>query len=242
MSTNPAPRHPLPATPSGRAPGARANGWTPDKQRLFVEALADCGSVTEAAARAGMSKQSAYNLRRHPDAVAFRTGWDEALVDAWRRVEDTALERVTGGETETIEREGVQFIRHRPCSQQLMIHMLDRAERRIAAARALVNRAAAENFNATVTYVRQEIRALSGDPAEQARLAAMTAPPKSEDGETTAMRNFHLLKMAFPDHSTLDCSGTAEPAKTPRTRKLRQLGAIRSAPRATANGPRQSSG
>lgn len=242
MSNIPTPHHPTPAT----ALSARTRGWTPDRQRKFIEALADCGSVTEAAERAGMSKQSAYNLRRHPDAAEFRKGWDEALIDAWRRVEETALERVTNGETEIYMKDGVQVVRHRPCSQQLMIHMLDRAERRIAAARAAVNAEAAEQSRRTIEYIRQKIRAEAGNApasaAETAKLAAMPCPPKPEDGETMAMRRFHLLKMAFPDHSTLDGSAPVPPAKPARTRKLRQLGALTSAPHASANGPLQSSG
>ena len=242
MSNISAPHRPAPAT----ALRARTDGWTPERQRLFVEALADCGSVTEAAERAGMSKQAAYNLRRHPDAVAFRKGWDEALVDAWRRVQETALERVTNGETEIFMRGGVRVVRHRPCSQQLMIHMLDRAERIIAKASAVANAQAAALSTVTVARIREEIRALAdtseAGEAIRAKLAATPLPPKAEDGETMALRQFHLLKMAFPDHSTLDATGPSESAKTPRTRKLRQLRAIRSAPHATADGPRQSSG
>ncbi len=107
----------LPAPRSASAEPARRprhDGWTPDRQRRFVEALADCGSVGEAATRAGMSKQSAYTLRRHPAAADFRAGWDAALADAWRRIEETALERAIGGETDIYDRDGFQIIRHAP--------------------------------------------------------------------------------------------------------------------------------
>src|SRR4051812_32119517 len=50
---------------------ARGDGWTREKQRWFIEELADCGIVREAAARVGMSEQSAYGLRRRADAASF---------------------------------------------------------------------------------------------------------------------------------------------------------------------------
>ena len=47
--TPPAERPPLPPfTPVPRKP--RHDGWTPERQRAFIEALADTGSVTRAAA------------------------------------------------------------------------------------------------------------------------------------------------------------------------------------------------
>src|SRR3546814_5344716 len=46
----------------------RKDGWSPDKQRAFIEALADSGSVATAAQRVGMSESSAYRLRRAPGA------------------------------------------------------------------------------------------------------------------------------------------------------------------------------
>src|SRR3546814_15381884 len=46
----------------------RKDGWSPDKQRAFIEVLADTGSVATAAQRVGMSESSAYRLRRSPGA------------------------------------------------------------------------------------------------------------------------------------------------------------------------------
>src|SRR3546814_9457094 len=42
----------------------RKDGWSPDKQRAFIEALADSGSVATAAQSVGLSESSAYRLRR----------------------------------------------------------------------------------------------------------------------------------------------------------------------------------
>jgi hypothetical protein len=59
-----------PFTPVAVAP--RADGWTPEKQAALIEALAETSCVTTAAARVGMSGESAYRLRARPDAETFR--------------------------------------------------------------------------------------------------------------------------------------------------------------------------
>lgn len=157
--------HTIPAPPY-----PRNDGWTPDRQAQFLEALADCGMVAEAAKRVGMSRQSAYQLRRQPAAADFAAGWDAALVDGWRRVEETAMERALGGETEVIDRDGVTITRHRPCSSQLMIVMLDRAERIRTAAKV----AAASVDRQMIGRIRDTIKALSEiDPADQAEWMAI---------------------------------------------------------------------
>ncbi len=71
----------------------RSSGWTPDRQRKFIEALAASACVTEAAASVGLSATSAYNLRRRPDAHAFRHAWDAAIDFGMRRLVDAALAR-----------------------------------------------------------------------------------------------------------------------------------------------------
>ncbi len=57
----------------------RRDGWTAERQRTFLTALAASGCVSDACARAGVSRRSAYSLRRRPDARAFAYAWDRAL-------------------------------------------------------------------------------------------------------------------------------------------------------------------
>lgn len=57
----------------------RHDGWTPERQKAFIEALADTGSVSRAAAMVNMSSEGAYALRRHQDAEGFRRAWEAAL-------------------------------------------------------------------------------------------------------------------------------------------------------------------
>ncbi len=143
----------------------RFRRWTADKQAAFIAALADTASVTTAAERVGMTPQSAYWLRRLPEAADFRRAWEAALVLAWGRVETTALERAINGEVEEIERDGEVIIRRRPCAAQLMVHMVDRAvaAREKAEARAAAAAAEAARLRATsparLARVRAERRA-----------------------------------------------------------------------------------
>lgn len=75
----------------------RSNGWKPEVQRAFIEALAETGSVKSAARRVGSAEVGAYLLRRHPEAGEFRTAWDAALDIGMRRIEDVAMERAING-------------------------------------------------------------------------------------------------------------------------------------------------
>jgi hypothetical protein len=80
---------------------ARHDGWTPEKQREFIETLADTGMVREAAARVGMTEQSASRLRRRADAAAFDVAWEAALrrgasclrAVAWQRAIEGTIKR-----------------------------------------------------------------------------------------------------------------------------------------------------
>ncbi|MEA3062939.1 MAG: 3-hydroxyacyl-CoA dehydrogenase, partial [Sphingomonadales bacterium] len=76
----------------------RTDGWTPAKQREFVEALRDSGVIRQALARVGLSEQGLGRLRRRPEARAF----DLACVAAQRsgvrdRLVSTAYERAIEG-------------------------------------------------------------------------------------------------------------------------------------------------
>jgi hypothetical protein len=76
----------------------RHDGWTPERQRAFIEALADCGSVTRAAAQVNIAQANAYALRRAPGAEEFRRAWDAALDFGVLRLKDIAFERAIEGQ------------------------------------------------------------------------------------------------------------------------------------------------
>lgn len=58
---------------------ARRDGWTPVRQAEFIGWLAETRCVKRAAARVGMSRESAYRLRRRTGAEGFCAAWDAIL-------------------------------------------------------------------------------------------------------------------------------------------------------------------
>lgn len=85
----------------------RKDGWTPQRQRDFIAALAGTGSLEFACMEVGMSKSSAHRLRRSPGADQFSAAWDVALEHAAKVLLDTAFERALIGSTEPVfDREG----------------------------------------------------------------------------------------------------------------------------------------
>ena len=75
----------------------RSNGWKPEVQRAFIEALADTGSVKAACRAVGRADHGAYRLRRHPEGAEFAAAWDAALDHGIRRIEDVAMDRALNG-------------------------------------------------------------------------------------------------------------------------------------------------
>ena len=75
----------------------RYDGWTEEKMRRFIEVLADTGLVGLAARQVGMSRESAYKLRRAAHAAAFARAWDAARHHAGGLLEDVAFERAVEG-------------------------------------------------------------------------------------------------------------------------------------------------
>ena len=77
----------------------RRDGWTPARQAQFIGALAETGSVAAAAARVGMSRESASRLRAREGAESFAAAWDvaKAFSDA-RKLPIAPKRKITPGE------------------------------------------------------------------------------------------------------------------------------------------------
>jgi hypothetical protein len=58
----------------------RGDGWTPERQLRFLDALGRSRSVTKAAAATGMSREGAYRLRARSGDSLFALLWDRALL------------------------------------------------------------------------------------------------------------------------------------------------------------------
>lgn len=67
----------MPAQPTPAAP--ERSHWTPAKQRVFLTALVETGSVARAARAAGMSRSSAHALRNRLTGTPFDQHWAHAL-------------------------------------------------------------------------------------------------------------------------------------------------------------------
>ena len=76
----------------------RHDGWTPERQRGFITALAMVGIVSWAAAAVGMSRKTAYDLlkRAGPDS-SFANAWREAQAMGRMRATFTGIERALNG-------------------------------------------------------------------------------------------------------------------------------------------------
>ena len=149
------------APPPAPAPaqGARHDGWTPDRQRGFCEAIAEGETVAVACARVGMAVSSAYALRRRATGATFALAWDGARLLGRERLGDALHERAIAGVTETIERpDGSVVTRHR-YDNRLATMMLHRADRQAAAQDGAAGQAArlvAAEFDAFLDLLDRE--------------------------------------------------------------------------------------
>jgi putative acetyltransferase len=102
----------------------RHDGWTPAKQRLFLEHLAETGVVKEAAQRVGMSEQGAYKLRLRKDAQPFSQGWKAALHIGRQRLIGTAYDRAINGTAKPVFYKGEQIGETRTFSDKLLMMLI----------------------------------------------------------------------------------------------------------------------
>ena len=79
--------------------------WTPALERAFVDCLAETGSVTEACKAVSMSRRAAYDRKRRGAGLAFRIGWDAAVLLSRDVVADELLDRALAGQWTQTERD-----------------------------------------------------------------------------------------------------------------------------------------
>ncbi|MET3722367.1 hypothetical protein [Sphingomonas trueperi] len=102
----------------------RVDGWTPERQRAFIAALAVTGSVTAAARSINMAKEGAYMLRLHPEGAGFRAAWEAALTAGLDRLQDIALERAIDGVPVPVFYKGEQCGEKRWYNDRLLMFIL----------------------------------------------------------------------------------------------------------------------
>jgi hypothetical protein len=114
----------------GRA--IRTDGFTPDRQRLFLIVLAACGVVADACRAAGISRDTAYNLRNRAKGRAFAIAWNAAVLIARGAVGDELMSRAMNGVVERIYRNGELWGERHRHDNRLAMAVLARLDRRAA--------------------------------------------------------------------------------------------------------------
>ena len=122
-----------PATPEPTRT-QRHDGWTPERQRTFLDAVADGYSAEVACRLAGMSTASAYAFRKRAAGQAFALGWRAASLLGRDRIADTMLARAVDGYTEAVTRPNGDVIERHRFDNRLAMSMLARLDRQAEAA------------------------------------------------------------------------------------------------------------
>jgi hypothetical protein len=130
------PPTPVAATPFDGVPledsRKRLAGWSAERQRLFLCALAETGSVHLACAAARLCARSAYKLRMR--SPAFAAAWDTADQLAVGRLSAIAFDRSIHGRIEQVWQQGELVAEKRVPSDRLLMWLLARLDpRRFAA-------------------------------------------------------------------------------------------------------------
>lgn len=194
----------------------RHDGWTAQRQRQFIEALADTGSVKAAAHRVNMTPEGAYHLRRHPHGASFRAAWEAALALGVQQLEDIAMERALRGTEVPVYSYGKLVGSRMVHNDRLLMFLLrNRAPTRFAADGRVTARRSALNDPAEANRLsrlkkqwRQE-----WDEERRAEDAQQDADVYAEiDAKIDAMRAGHLAGMTRRTRALYDayCAALAE--------------------------------
>jgi hypothetical protein len=143
----------------------RHDGWTPKKQREFVEALADTGIVRAAAEKVGMTEQSANRLRRRADARGFDRACAAALQMGARRIVSVAYERAIEGTIKRHYFHGELKAEERVHDNRLLIALLNKLPPETFAPTA-DTRQVADNWEPWMDAVEQGLDAPPGPEPE----------------------------------------------------------------------------
>lgn len=128
MSDSPSrPRHPFEPVFFVRR---RHDGWTPERQSLFIEILGRIGVVTVAAQAVGMSRKSAYALlKRAGPESSFADAWEQAQASGRMSVWSKTVIRALDGVEEPYFYGGLQRGTRRVYDDRLLIALFRATQR-----------------------------------------------------------------------------------------------------------------
>lgn len=116
----------------------RVDGWTADRQRAFIAALRARPCIEAAARAVGMSRESAYRLRRRAGAESLAAAWDAAIAAVPRGTTSPSLlwHRACYGSAKRSVRIGAPMGEFRRDNRTLLVRVrrLDRLSLRYAPA------------------------------------------------------------------------------------------------------------
>jgi len=104
----------------------RHAGWSAERERLFLQTLAETGSVHLASSAARLSARGAYGLRTR--SPAFARGWDAALQLSVGRLSAIVFDRAINGRVEQIFKDGYMVAERRVPSDKLLTWLLARLD------------------------------------------------------------------------------------------------------------------
>ena len=161
-------------------PSRKVAGWSAMRQRIFIESLAETGSVHVAAQAAGLSARGSYALRlRSP---AFAAAWDAAQQLAVGRLSALAFDRAIHGRVEQVYHEGNLVGEKRVPSERLLMWLLARLDpRRFAAPWERRKDDTADPQTEAHAAFPALLGALADTPGFTAALAAILAPADDPD-------------------------------------------------------------
>lgn len=116
----------LHAVPFSPEPSRKTGGWSAERQRMFIESLAETGSVHLSARSAGLSARSAYALRVR--STQFAAAWDAAQQLAVGRLSALAFDRAIHGRVEQVYRDGELIGEKQVPSERLLMWLLARLD------------------------------------------------------------------------------------------------------------------
>ena len=108
------------------APDTRPHRWSPQVQRRFCEALAQCGNVDKACRSIGKGRAGAYALRH--SHRAFAIAWDAALLVVSEEMMDLALELAREGSVDTLYKQGQLVSLRRTVNVDIMLDTVARVQ------------------------------------------------------------------------------------------------------------------
>ena len=121
----PVPSGPV-AVPFEPRPSRKTGGWSAARQRVFIETLAETGSIHLASKAAGLSARSAYAVRVR--SAPFAAAWDTAQQLAVGRLSSLALDRAIHGTIEQVYRDGELIAEKRKPNDRMVKWLLSRLD------------------------------------------------------------------------------------------------------------------